>query len=61
MKVIVYGSPFNGGYTIVGPFAGYSEARKYLNEASERADDNEWSEDCEIVDLHSRHPKDQNE
>lgn len=57
---IVYGSPFNdmGGYTIVGPFANYKAARDYANQASQRNEDDEWSEDFVIVDLHTHHPKD---
>lgn len=57
---LVYGSPFNdqGGFTIVGPFANYKEARDYAIKAGERNEDEEWPDEFVIVDLHSYHPKD---
>lgn len=64
MHCLVYGSPFTKegeGFTIVGPFATFREARDYAGEASDRAaqtDDDEWSEDFVVVEMRPRHPKD---
>ena len=53
---IIFGN-FSDGYTIVGPFATRKDALTYINEAGLRNED-DWMEDCMIIPIHARHPRD---